>query len=163
MIEAPLRSEPTVPFFKQYRKTGEFFHRNRLLLYVRDQDRVLRTTDQVPSVTIRRLWQNLAGYVGTGAGFSWTANSPGNGKRTIESHVSTPLRYLISTVDTLTAGNQRSMPMRRPQVPPRVAHTAPSVVAAGNVGYRPTVRSRIPSFGSRVPALNQGYGIAGTE
>jgi hypothetical protein len=162
MLEAPLNSEPSVPFFAQHRKTGERFHRNRLLLFVRDQDRVLRTTDQAPG-TIRRLWQNLAGYVGTGAGFSWTANSPGTGVRKIESHVSTPLRYLVSTVDVLTAGNQRSMPMRRPQVPPRVAHTAPSVVMAGNVGYRPTVRSRIPSFGSRVPALNQGYGIAGTE
>jgi hypothetical protein len=77
--------------------------------------------------------------------------------------VSTPLRFLIDTRDVLTAGNQRSMPMRRPTIRPTVTQKAPSLVMAGNVGYRPTIRSRVPSFGSRVPALNQGLGIAGTE
>lgn len=162
MRAEPLPARQTVPFFAAHRKLAERFHRNRLLLFTRDQDREVRSTTQVPNVTIRRLWQNLAGYVGTGGPFSWTANSAAGGA-TVESHVSTPLRYLVTTVDTLTAGNQRSNPMKRPQIKPRVAHSAPSLVMAGNVGYRPTVRSRIPSFGSRVPALNQGFGIAGTE
>lgn len=157
-----LKSDSSVDAFPPRRKAGERFHRTYEPRYTRDQNRRVRTTDQAPG-TIRRLWQNLAGYTGAQAPFSWTRNGREIDEQPRAGQISTPLRYLITTVDILTAGNQRSMPMRRPSIPPRVTHTPPSLVMAGNVGYRPTVRSRVPSFGSRVPTLNQGSGIAGTE
>lgn len=137
------------------------FHRNRLLLAGRNQDRRLRSTQQEPG-TIRRLWASEAGYQAAMPPFSWTANRFESGPLPPVSAVTTCVRYMISTMNVLTAGNQRSMPFKRPALPPRVAHTPPSLVMAGNVGYRPTVRSRVPSFGSRVPALNSP-GIPGTE
>lgn len=160
-----LKSDSSVAAFPEPRGRADVrFHRTYQPRYTRDQSRELRHTLQEPG-TVRRLWQNLAGYVGTSEPFSWTANGVTADKspRAGGAPISTPLRYLITTVNTLTAGNQLSQPMRRPSVPPRVTHTAPSLVMAGNVGYRPTIRSRIPSFGSRVPSLNQGFGIAGTE
>ena len=157
-----LASRPTDPAFPERRRDGVRFFRTYQPRYTRDQDRDVRRTVQEPG-TIRRLWQNLAAYTGAAPPFSWTDNDFDGTAQPPRAHVSTPLRYLVTTVNTLTAGNQRSAPMRRPQVPPTVAHGAPALVMAGNVGYRPTVRSRIPSFGSRVPALNQGFGIAGTE
>lgn len=163
-----LHSDSSVAAFPEVRgatRGNERFHRTYQPRFTRQQDRELRATVQNPG-TIRRLWQNLAGYVGTSGPFSWTANGnidDRSAPRSSGGPISTPLRYLITTLDVITAGNQRSMPMRRPQVPPRVAHPAPALVMAGNVGYRPTVRSRVPSYGSRVPALNAGFGIAGEE
>lgn len=137
------------------------FHRNRLLLLTRDQDRQGRTTVQEAG-TIRRLWKNAAGFTGAQPPFSWTANGFDSAPSARAAGVSTPLRYLVSTLNTLTAGNQRSMPMRRQPLPPRVKHTPPTLVSAGNVGYRPALRSRVPSFGSRVPPLNASA-IPGAE
>lgn len=129
------------------------FHRNRLLLFTRDQDRELRLTVALPG-TIRRFIMPALRYVGAQGPFSWTENSfspdapKGQGMNT------NPLRYLISTTDVLTAGNQRSNPMLRPAIPPSVAAPSPPLVLAGNVQGRPTLRQRVPSFGSRIPALN---------
>lgn len=143
----------------------ERWHRNRLILAGRDQDRILRETVQEPG-TIRRVYMPLVGYIGAGPPFSWSANDFDGSPRVIRSAVSASLRYLVSTLNVLTAGNQRSMPIKRQPIPPRVSHTAPSLVMAGNAGYRPTVRSRVPSYGSRIPALNvaaEPGGIPGAE
>lgn len=157
-----LRSEPTQPVFPGRRKTVERFHRNRLLLFTREQSRELRQTVAEPG-TIRRFEQVHAGYIGAAPAFSFTANGFDHDSTLKAGEpLTNTRRFLISTRNVLTAGNQLSQPMRRPAVPPRVLHTPPALVMAGNVGYRPTIRSRVPSFGSRVPALN-GPGVAGTE
>ncbi len=129
------------------------FHPAPVKVAARRQDTRVRWTRQEPG-TIRRLWRNLAGYVAPAAPFSWTRNGRDTSPAPAAVPITTPLRYLVTTRNVLTVGNQLSRPMKRPALPPRVAHTAPSLVMAGNVGYRPTVRSRVPSFGSRVPALN---------
>lgn len=129
------------------------FHRNRLLLYTRMQDRVLRETVANPG-TIRRFVMPALRYVGAQGPFSWTENAFSPDAPRGPGGQSNPLRYLISTTDTTTAGNLRSNPMRRPAVPPSVASPSPPLVLAGNVQGRPTLRQRVPSFGSRIPALN---------
>jgi hypothetical protein len=129
------------------------FHRNRLLLFTRDQDRVLRVTVANPG-TIRRFLMPALRYVGAMGPFSWTENSFSPDAPRGPGGQTNPLRYLISTTDTLTAGNLLSNPMMRPAVPPSVAYPAPPLVLAGNVQGRPTLRQRVPSFGSRIPALN---------
>ena len=130
------------------------FHRVLLPVAARRQDEVVRSTLQEPG-TLRRLWRNLAGYIGGAPPFSWTANAFAADPRPVQGGaVSTPLRYLVDTRNVLTVGNQLSRPMRRPPLPPRIAHPAPALVLAGNVGFRPTIRARVPSFGSRVPTLN---------
>ena len=155
----PVPGEPRNPDgIRRYTR----FHRNRLLLLSRHQDRVLRDTVQEPG-TIRRFYMPLVGYIGGPPSFSWTANGFTHDPAPPGFSVSASIRYLVSTLNVLTAGNQRSMPFKRPAQPPRVAHTPPSLVMAGNVGYRPTVRTRVPSFGSRVPALNAPGMIPGTE
>lgn len=129
------------------------FHRNRLLLYTRDQDRELRHTVLNPG-TIRRWIMPALRYVGAQGPFSWTENSFSPDAPRGPGGQTNPRRFLISTVDTLTAGNQLSNPMLRPAIPPTVAYPAPPLVLAGNVQGRPTLRQRVPSFGSRIPALN---------
>ena len=162
MSERPIRTRATVdrtdvpreqpPPLRLFNR----FRRNRLLLYTREQSRELRRTEQTPG-TVRRTWHNMAGYVGAQPPFSFTANGFDYDPRPVSENVSTPYRYLVTTRNILTAGNQLSQPMMRPAIPPVVTHSPPALVMAGNVGYRPTVRSRIPSFGSRVPALNSAF------
>lgn len=130
------------------------FHRNRLLLYTRDQDRRVRGTIAEPG-TLRRLWRNIAEYSGAAPPFSWTANRFDGDPVPAGQAVTTPLRYLISTVNVLTAGNLLSNPLARRALNPSVAHPGARLILTGNVANRPTIRTRVPSFGSRVPALNQ--------
>ncbi len=157
-----LRSAPTQPAHPGRVKAGERFHTLPLLVMSRDQSRELRHTLAEPG-TIRRWEQVHAGYTGAAPAFSWTANGfDVDAQLAGGEPLTNTRRYLISTRNTLTAGNQLSQPMRRPVVPPRTLHSPPALVMAGNAGYSPTIRSRVPSFGSRVPALN-GPSIAGTE
>jgi hypothetical protein len=127
------------------------FHRNRLILMTRRQD-VVQAGRANPG-TIRRLWQNVIGYTGAAPAFSWTRNGF-EPEAPVRGQVSSPLRYLISTVDTLTAGNQLSNPMMRPVVIRQPQAPPVPLTWAGNVQGRPTVRNRIRSLGSRVPPLN---------
>lgn len=131
----------------------ERFHRIYTPKFTRDQDRVLRVTVANPG-TIRRFLMPALRYVGAMGPFNWTTNSFSPDARGGPGGQTNPLRYLISTTDTLTAGNLRSNPMMRPAIPPSVAYPAPPLVLAGNVQGRPTLRQRVPSFGSRIPALN---------
>lgn len=138
-----------------------FFHRGTLNLSTRDQSRSGRNgTVQEPG-TLRRLWRNLSGHSAGQPAFSWTDNNFDTQAKRL-SGVSTPLRYLLTSVDVLGAGNQLSNPFARQALNPSVAHRGPRPVLVGNVGYRPTVRTRVPSFGSRVPALNQPI-VGGTQ
>lgn len=115
-------------------------------------------TAQLPGV-IRRFWRAAPSYTGAPRAFNWTdnafdASSPGpNGPLSTrlnwrqESPVSGILHY----------GNQLSRPMSRPMLTPSVAAARPRQRYAGNMARnRPVLRVRIPSYGSRVPALNSG-------
>lgn len=156
-----LRSDSAVAVWPLTRPDpGARFHRNRLILAGRDQKLVNRTTVAEPG-TIRRFTTMPVNVIGGAPPFSWSANGF-DPSTPPQSKVSNPLRFLITTRNVLTVGNQLSRPMRRPAVPPRVSHTAPSLVMAGNAGYAPVLRVRVPSFGSRIPALN-APGIPGSE
>lgn len=133
---------------------GTRFHRNRLILMERRQDRITPTRAQ-PG-TIRRWYRSLIGYTSArgSADFSWTRDGFDVAPAGAQGPVSSPLRYLITTRDTLTAGNQLSQPIARVAHKPSILAPRPPLVWVGNVQGRPTVRNRIVSFGSRIPALN---------
>lgn len=104
--------------------------------------------------TIRRLWRQAVDYIGTGSGpFSWTNNAavPGQGAKGL-GQVTRALRYLAST-RYVGAGNFLRYGAPRPLVPGRHA-MRPVTVQGGNRQNKPTIRNRLTSFGSRVPALN---------
>jgi hypothetical protein len=136
------------------------FVRGRLLLYTRRQD-VAMPHQQEPG-TIRRFFRGFAGYTGGPPPFSWTRNGFAP-EPPVASAVSTPEFFLISTTDVLTVGNQRSNPMLRPVVIPRIQHTASPLTWVGNRQGRPTVRQRIASLGSRVPPANPTLGAGNVE
>jgi hypothetical protein len=119
------------------------------------QQDVLRHTAQRPG-TIRRFWRAPIRYVGgaNGQELSWTSNELERSNHTQRSFVSNPLEHLISTVNTVYGGNQLSRPMQRPVLVKSTAAAAPRMITNGNVQGRPVLRARIPSYGSRVPALN---------
>ncbi len=119
------------------------------------QDRI-RYTAQRPG-TIRRFWRAPVRYVGgaNGQELSWTNNNIRN-QDPRGGFVSNPVQHMISTANTIYGGNQLSRPMQRPTLQLSVAAAAPRKITNGNVQGRPVLRARIPSFGSRVPALNGG-------
>lgn len=141
---------------------GTRFRRHRLLLMTRNQNGVGRTTVALPG-TIRRWWRTPIGFI-TAKGssdFSWTRNDfdelPDNRDQygnPIRLQVTGALRFLVSTRDVLTAGNQRSNPIARTVTPPRSFQPAPPLTWVGNKQHRPTIRNRMSSFGSRVPPEN---------
>lgn len=130
------------------------FHRLPFVPTSRLQSRIVRPTMQEPG-TIRRFWRAAARYVGGGNGqeLNWTTNSF-RGQATPTGPVTTRLCYAKTSVNTTWGGNQLSRPMLRPALQPSVAAAAPRTITSGNVQGRPVLRVRIPSFGSRVPALN---------
>lgn len=148
----PIAGRPRNP---EHVKDFVRFHRAANPVQARNLNFEGRTTAQAPG-TIRRLWRNQALLFGGSPAFSWSANRfsvdpPGD-----DSLFATPLRYLITTLNILRAGNQLSRPMRRTILPPSVRHTGSRLVMAGNVQNRPVLRARVPSYGARVPALNAG-------
>lgn len=133
---------------------SQFTHRRRFIPYVVLESAQVRTTRQVPGV-IRRFWRAAARYTGAPRPFSWTDNdfdgsAPNAGDGT------TRLNFAFEDVGSAVFhyGNQLSRPMARPTLGPSVAAAAPRLITNGNVRNRPVLRVRIPSFGSRVPALN---------
>ena len=132
------------------------FHAVPITPMSRLQEDVFRPTDQRPG-TIRRFWRGKVMYVGgaNGQELNWTTNTLSQEPRMGSGGVvSNPLRFLKSTSNTIYGGNQLSRPMQRPTVEKSVASAAPRLITSGNVQGRPVLRTRVPSFGSRVPALN---------
>ena len=116
----------------------------------------LRTTVQVPGV-IRRFWRADPRYTGPPQPFSWTDNAFVPGPRFQGAPSTTKLNFRIMSPGSavLRYGNQLSRPMMRPALTPSVAAAAPRLVTNGNMRNRPVLRMRVPSYGSRIPALNQ--------
>lgn len=130
-------------------------HRPPYIPYSVDSEFSVRTTSQVPGV-VRRFWRAAARYTGGPRPFSWTDNDfDGSSTPGCEPHT-TRLNLRIDSPLTaaLHYGNQLSRPMSRPLLTPSVAAAAPRLITNGNVRNRPVLRVRIPSYGSRVPALN---------
>lgn len=139
-----------------------FRHRVGFTPYVVLQETDIRTTSQLPGV-VRRFWMAIARYTGAPRPFNWTVNGfDGSSPRT-GSDASTRLNWLTRDFGSavLHYGNQLSRPMSRPSLAPSVAAAAPRLITNGNVRNRPVLRVRVPSFGSRVPALN--YAPPGTQ
>lgn len=139
-----------------------FRHRQSFTPFVVLQETDIRTTQQVPGA-VRRFWQAVARYTGAPRTFSVTKNAfdgqAPRGDGTATTKLNWTSRDMGSAV--LHAGNQLSRPMSRPSLTPSVAHAAPRLITNGNVRNRPVLRVRVPSFGSRVPALN--YAPPGTQ
>ena len=139
-----------------------FRHRQGFTPYVVLQETDVRTTSQVPGV-VRRFWQAAPRYTGPGRPFNWTQNAfDGPAPRT-GGDATTRRNFQIADAGSavLHYGNQLSRPMSRPALTPSVAAAAPRMITNGNVRNRPVLRVRVPSFGSRVPALN--YAPPGTQ
>lgn len=153
----PVPGEPRNP---DHVSSFDRFHRMVVRVAARKLDFEGRTTAQAPG-TIRRTWHNQAMLYGGSPAFSWSANRFSTDPAGVDNPRATPLRYLVSTINILTAGNQLSNPMRRSILPPSVRHPGSRLVMAGNVQNRPVLRSRVPSYGSRVPALNAGAPYTG--
>lgn len=138
------------------RRKPTFFHELPFTPMSRLQEDVLRPTAQRPG-SIRRFWRGQVRYVGgaNGQELNWTLNEVEKDGAPRKGGLATnPLRHKITTVNTIYVGNQLSRPMQRPTVQKSVAGAAPRLITSGNVQGRPVLRERIPSFGSRVPALN---------
>ncbi len=140
-----------VPRNPEHQSSNRFHRLSRVLL---EQRLDIVPAGRAEPGTIRRLIRGLVGYTGAAEPFSWTRNGFSDSSREVCGPVSSPRRFLVSTVNTLTVGNQLSNPMVRPIVVRQRQAPAPPLVQAGNVQGRPTVRNRIRSFGSRVQPLN---------
>lgn len=137
-----------------------FRHRTQFIPYVVLQQTQIRTTSQVPGV-LRRWWRAAARYTGGPRVFSWTGNSFDTAGRPQGGTTRLNLAFEDFGSPVLHYGNQLSRPMSRPALSPSVAAAAPRQITNGNTRYRPVLRVRIPSYGSRVPALN--YAPPGTQ
>lgn len=153
----PIAGVPRNPF-GEVPGSNERSRRNHPnLVAARDQDTAGRHTVAEPG-TIRRFIRAAVGYTGAAQPFSWTRNAFSDESGEVQGPVTSTKRFLISTRDFLTAGNQRSNPIerapivRQPQAPPI------PIVYAGNLQHRPTVRNRMTSFGSRVAPINAPSG-----
>ena len=148
----PVPGQPRNP---QHVTTFDRFDRVPFTPMSRLQSDVLRHTAQRPG-SIRRFWRAAPKYVGgaNGQEFSWTDNDLLPRDNQARALVSTRLNYIITTTNTVYGGNQLSRPMQRPVLVKSTASAAPRQITNGNVQGRPVLRQRIPSFGSRVPALN---------
>ena len=148
----PVPGQPRNP---QHVTTFDRFDRVPFTPMSRLQSDVLRHTAQRPG-SIRRFWRAPVRYVGgaNGQELSWTSNEIERSSHNKGAFVNNPLEHIITTTNTVYGGNQLSRPMQRPVLVKSTASAAPRQITNGNVQGRPVLRQRIPSFGSRVPALN---------
>lgn len=135
-------------------RVGDNF-RSRFVPYSVLQQFQIRTTSQVPGV-IRRFWRAVGRYTGPPKTFSWTADDFDDSSPRPGGPSTTRLNYLIESPETavLHGGNQLSRPLARTGLTPSVAAAKPRQITGGNQRNRPVLRVRVPSYGSRVPALN---------
>lgn len=105
---------------------------------------------------VRRLWRQTVNVIAAQAPYSWTQSAPAPDR-----HGTTPgplgvtraLRYMTrSTYAWEGADNSRYAALHT-QIEQRT-NMKPVTLNAGGVRNRPTIRNRLTSFGSRVPALN---------
>ncbi len=105
---------------------------------------------------IRRLWRPVADMIAAQASFSWTESAPSPGAP-VQSpgglSITRALRYMARSVYIAGGTDNSRFGALHTAIRPRV-HYKPVSINAGAVRSRPTVRNRLTSFGSRVPALN---------
>lgn len=132
-----------------------FFHRLRWMLWGRNQNLQLMRTER-PGI-VRRWWTGSSCPVGAEPPFSWARNSF-DAEGAPMAAATSPIRYLVSDRrPAWEGGNQLSNPEARAVVPFMRSDGNPPLIRAGNAPSRPTVRSRLTSFGQRVPPLNNPY------
>jgi hypothetical protein len=106
---------------------------------------------------IRRLWRQSINFIAAQAPYSWTSSTPNPGDPDRPAPglaITRALRYMTRSVYMGSGIDNTRFYGLHTQVLPRV-RSKPVTVGAGQVRTRPTVRNRITSFGSRVPAINQ--------
>jgi hypothetical protein len=106
---------------------------------------------------VRRMWRQSIGYIAAAAPYSWTSNSPRTGvpnQSEAPFQITRTLRYMTRSLYAEAGLDNTRFAGLHTRIIPQV-RSMPVTLGAGTVKNRPTVRNRMSSFGSRVPALNQ--------
>lgn len=112
---------------------------------------------------IRRLWRQSVNLINAQAGYSWSTSSPSPGRPVVQPPaigVTRALRYMTRSIYMGSGIDSTRFSGLHTRIYPRV-RSKPVTLGAGQVRTRPTVRNRMTSFGSRVPAINQS--VQGAE
>lgn len=104
---------------------------------------------------IRRLWRQSVNYIPAQPPYSWTTNSHLSNPLSARGfQITRALRYMTRSVALNSGTDNTRFAGLHTVIKPRVA-SKPVTLGAGQVRTRPTVRNRVTSFGSRVPAINR--------
>lgn len=106
---------------------------------------------------IRRLWRQSVDLIAAQAPFSWSSSAPGAGGGSSNPgpfHITRALRYMTRSV-YIGSGIDHSRFDALHSVIYKQNVYKTVTVGGGQTQNRPTIRNRLTSFGSRVPALNQ--------
>jgi hypothetical protein len=105
---------------------------------------------------IRRLWRQAVDVIPAQSPYSWSTNSPAPGRPAMDYQlfgITRALRYMTRSV-YIGAGNDGTRYAELHTVVKKSNRHKPVTIGGGQVPGRPTIRNRMTSFGSRVPALN---------
>lgn len=111
---------------------------------------------------IRRLWRQTINLIPAQAPYSWTGSAPAPGmpeRMPSAVGVTRALRYMARSVYAWEGADNSRFAALHTQIEQRHNYK-PVTLNAGGVRNRPTVRNRLTSFGSRVPALNSKVSAA---
>jgi hypothetical protein len=121
--------------------------------------------DTVAPGTIRRLYRQAVNFIGAAPPVSVSTQIGQAPRGSVEKTfvglvaVTRALRYRASTTYRAAGTDNTRFGAKRPYVATRHAGR-PVTIAAGNQQGRPTIRNRMTSFGSRVPAVNAAVDAA---
>lgn len=124
----------------------------------------LRGCRQAPG-QIRRMWRQTVNLIPAQAAYSWTNSAPAPGAPFISPGgvgITRALRYMTRSVYAQEGTDNSRFAALHTQIEQRHNYK-PVTLNAGGVRNRPTVRNRLTSFGSRVPALNQSVSAAESD
>lgn len=105
---------------------------------------------------IRRLWRQTVNQINAQAPYSWTASAPAPdapGSNPGALGITRALRYMTRSVYAAEGTDNTRYAALHTRIDMKNNYK-PVSLNAGGVRNRPTVRNRLTSFGSRVPALN---------
>lgn len=115
----------------------------------------VRGSIQAPG-QVRALWRQTVNLISAQAPYSWTASGPAPDAPSFNPGVlmlTRALRYMTRSTYMGAGIDNTRFGALHTTIKPRV-NSKGVTVGAGAVRNRPTVRNRLTSFGSRVPALN---------
>lgn len=114
---------------------------------------------------VRQLWRQTVNVIPAQAPFSWSQSAPGAGGQfgtPPPYFITRALRYMTRSLYAWEGADNSRFAALHTQIEQRHNYK-PVNVNAGAVRNRPTVRNRLTSFGSRVPALNSRVAAAARD